>query len=98
MFSAHITAIKPDACCFPVSGQCMDEPCDTSNIEQTDKGFRCAIDVPSVLYKSVYNHVDLHPCLSFKNVGFFSPHYAIISFLKMKYQNASDEDPSRVNE
>lgn len=28
-----------------------DETCDTHVIEQTDKGFRCAIDVPSVLYK-----------------------------------------------
>ncbi|XP_060796158.1 activating signal cointegrator 1 complex subunit 1 isoform X3 [Neoarius graeffei] len=37
----------------PVSDQCMDEPCDTSNIEQTDKGFRCAVDVPSVLYKYI---------------------------------------------
>ncbi|KAI2658224.1 Activating signal cointegrator 1 complex subunit 1 [Labeo rohita] len=27
--------------------QCLDEPCDAYNIEQTDKGFRCAIDVPS---------------------------------------------------
>lgn len=40
----------------------MDEPCDTSNIEQTDQGFRCAIEVPSVLYKSVYDHFDLQPC------------------------------------
>lgn len=31
-----------------------DEACDIHNIEQTDKGFRCAIDVPSVLYKSVF--------------------------------------------
>lgn len=37
----------------PVIDQCMDEPCDASNIEQTDKGFRCAIDVPSVLYKYI---------------------------------------------
>lgn len=28
-----------------------DETCDTHSIEQTDKGYRCAIDVPSVLYK-----------------------------------------------
>lgn len=28
-----------------------DESCDLHKIEQTDKGFRCAIDVPSVLYK-----------------------------------------------
>ncbi len=27
--------------------QCLDEPCDTYSIEQTDRGFRCAIDVPS---------------------------------------------------
>lgn len=38
----------------------MDETCDTDNIEQTEKGFRCAIDVPSVLYKSVYNHFYLN--------------------------------------
>lgn len=30
-----------------------DETCDTHIIEQTDKGFRCAIDVPSVLYKYI---------------------------------------------
>ena len=28
-----------------------EETCDTHLIEQTDKGYRCAIDVPSVLYK-----------------------------------------------
>ncbi|XP_067286462.1 activating signal cointegrator 1 complex subunit 1 [Pseudorasbora parva] len=33
--------------------QCLDEPCDAHNIEQTEKGFRCAIDVPSVLYKYI---------------------------------------------
>ncbi|KAM9462042.1 activating signal cointegrator 1 complex subunit 1 [Clarias gariepinus] len=37
----------------PVSDQCVDEPCDANNIEETDKGFRCAIDVPSVLYKYI---------------------------------------------
>ncbi|KAM9837324.1 activating signal cointegrator 1 complex subunit 1 [Aulostomus maculatus] len=31
----------------------VDEGCDTHLIEQTDKGFRCAIDVPSVLYKYI---------------------------------------------
>ncbi|XP_074519811.1 activating signal cointegrator 1 complex subunit 1 [Halichoeres trimaculatus] len=30
-----------------------DESCDTKFIEQTEKGFRCAIDVPSVLYKYI---------------------------------------------
>ncbi|XP_007558346.1 activating signal cointegrator 1 complex subunit 1 isoform X1 [Poecilia formosa] len=30
-----------------------DETCDTHFIEQTDKGYRCAIDVPSVLYKYI---------------------------------------------
>lgn len=30
-----------------------DESCDAKFIEQTDKGYRCAIDVPSVLYKWV---------------------------------------------
>ncbi|KAM6899020.1 activating signal cointegrator 1 complex subunit 1 isoform 1-T2 [Lycodopsis pacificus] len=30
-----------------------DETCDTISIEQTDKGYRCAIDVPSVLYKYI---------------------------------------------
>ncbi|KAF7204243.1 activating signal cointegrator 1 complex subunit 1 [Nothobranchius furzeri] len=29
------------------------ETCDSHFIEQTDKGFRCAIDVPSVLYKYI---------------------------------------------
>uniref|UniRef100_A0A671QGT5 K Homology domain-containing protein n=1 Tax=Sinocyclocheilus anshuiensis TaxID=1608454 RepID=A0A671QGT5_9TELE len=42
---------------YPSSGaaaeQCLDEPCDAYNIEQTDRGFRCAIDVPSVLYKYI---------------------------------------------
>lgn len=30
-----------------------DETCDTHFIEQIDKGYRCAIDVPSVLYKYI---------------------------------------------
>ncbi|AWP17844.1 Activating signal cointegrator 1 complex subunit 1 [Scophthalmus maximus] len=30
-----------------------DETCDTHVIDQTDKGYRCAIDVPSVLYKYI---------------------------------------------
>ncbi|XP_053269301.1 activating signal cointegrator 1 complex subunit 1 [Pleuronectes platessa] len=30
-----------------------EETCDTHLIEQTDKGYRCAIDVPSVLYKYI---------------------------------------------
>ncbi|XP_030611088.1 activating signal cointegrator 1 complex subunit 1 isoform X2 [Archocentrus centrarchus] len=30
-----------------------DETCDAHVIEQTDKGYRCAIDVPSVLYKYI---------------------------------------------
>ncbi|XP_010741501.3 activating signal cointegrator 1 complex subunit 1 [Larimichthys crocea] len=30
-----------------------DESCGTHFIEQTDKGFRCAVDVPSVLYKYI---------------------------------------------
>ncbi|XP_033963372.1 activating signal cointegrator 1 complex subunit 1 [Pseudochaenichthys georgianus] len=30
-----------------------DEACDTKLIEQTDKGYRCAIEVPSVLYKYI---------------------------------------------
>lgn len=30
-----------------------DETCDSHFIEQTDKGYRCAIDVPSVLYKYI---------------------------------------------
>lgn len=37
----------------------MDEPCDLHAIEQTEKGFRCAIDIPSVLYKFVALIVDL---------------------------------------
>ncbi|XP_071319081.1 activating signal cointegrator 1 complex subunit 1 [Trachinotus anak] len=30
-----------------------DETCDTFSIDKTDKGYRCAIDVPSVLYKYI---------------------------------------------
>ncbi|XP_072312561.1 activating signal cointegrator 1 complex subunit 1 [Eucyclogobius newberryi] len=30
-----------------------DESCDTHCVEQTERGFRCAIDVPSVLYKYI---------------------------------------------
>ncbi|XP_022598292.1 activating signal cointegrator 1 complex subunit 1 [Seriola dumerili] len=30
-----------------------DETCDTHSIDKTDKGYRCAIDVPSVLYKYI---------------------------------------------
>ncbi|KAG5855483.1 activating signal cointegrator 1 complex subunit 1 [Anguilla rostrata] len=37
----------------PVAAQCTDEPCDTLNMEQTEKGFRYAMDVPSVLYKYI---------------------------------------------
>ncbi|XP_063077826.1 activating signal cointegrator 1 complex subunit 1 [Engraulis encrasicolus] len=33
--------------------ECTDEPCDLHAIEQTEKGFRCSIDIPSVLYKYV---------------------------------------------
>lgn len=41
-------------CVWEDSEDCADdEICDTYVIEQTDKGFRCAIDVPSVLYKYV---------------------------------------------
>ncbi|XP_062383125.1 activating signal cointegrator 1 complex subunit 1 [Sardina pilchardus] len=36
------------------SDQCAeDEPCDLHAIEQTEKGFRCAIDIPSVLHKYI---------------------------------------------
>lgn len=44
---------------FTANDQCMDEPCDLHAIEQTEKGFRCAIDIPSVLYKFVALIVDL---------------------------------------
>ncbi|XP_075999657.1 activating signal cointegrator 1 complex subunit 1 [Genypterus blacodes] len=37
----------------PESDDLADEACDSHCIEQTDKGFRCAIDVPSVLYKYI---------------------------------------------
>ncbi|XP_029383116.1 activating signal cointegrator 1 complex subunit 1 isoform X2 [Echeneis naucrates] len=30
-----------------------DETCDTYSVEKTDKGYRCAFDVPSVLYKYI---------------------------------------------
>ncbi|KPP75205.1 activating signal cointegrator 1 complex subunit 1-like [Scleropages formosus] len=33
--------------------QCADEPCDAVHLEETEKGFRYAIDVPSVLYKYI---------------------------------------------
>ncbi|XP_067876551.1 activating signal cointegrator 1 complex subunit 1 isoform X2 [Heterodontus francisci] len=40
---------------FTYSGvvDCMDEPCDSVLIEQTDRGYRCAMPVPSALYKYV---------------------------------------------
>lgn len=48
-------------CLYICGSQCLeseefadDETCDTYLIEQTDKGYRCAIDVPSVLYKWVH--------------------------------------------
>lgn len=41
----------PPAILFVDSEYLEDEACDLHKIEQTDKGFRCAIDVPSVLYK-----------------------------------------------
>lgn len=39
-----------------------DETCDTHLIEQSDKGYRCAIDVPSVLYKCVIDRSTVDPC------------------------------------
>lgn len=33
--------------------QCMDEPCEQHAIEQTEKGFRCVVDIPSVLHKYI---------------------------------------------
>ncbi|KAM6951037.1 LOW QUALITY PROTEIN: activating signal cointegrator 1 complex subunit 1 [Aplochiton taeniatus] len=39
-------------CCLE-SEDFADEPCDSHTIELTDKGYRCAIDVPSVLYKYI---------------------------------------------
>lgn len=44
-----------------------DEICDTYVIEQTDKGFRCAIDVPSVLYK----YVTLSPYIVMRHSSWF---------------------------
>lgn len=40
---------------FSYSGavDCGDEPCDTFTVEQTENGFRCAMEVPSVLYKYI---------------------------------------------
>lgn len=38
---------------YSASPECLDEPCDTVEVEQTEKGYRCAIDVPSVLYKYI---------------------------------------------
>ncbi|XP_048843721.1 activating signal cointegrator 1 complex subunit 1 [Brienomyrus brachyistius] len=35
------------------SAQCADEPCDMVSVEETEKGFRCAMDMPSVLYKYI---------------------------------------------
>ncbi|XP_052467996.1 activating signal cointegrator 1 complex subunit 1 [Carassius gibelio] len=40
-------------CSAAAAEPCLDEPCDAYDIEQTDRGFRCAIDVPSVLYKYI---------------------------------------------
>lgn len=37
--------------CLESEDLAEEESCDTHVIEQTEKGFRCAIDVPSVLYK-----------------------------------------------
>ncbi|XP_028826698.1 activating signal cointegrator 1 complex subunit 1 [Denticeps clupeoides] len=37
----------------PADLQGAEEPCDVHPIEQTEKGFRCAVDVPSVLYKYI---------------------------------------------
>ncbi|XP_072439628.1 activating signal cointegrator 1 complex subunit 1 [Chiloscyllium punctatum] len=40
---------------FTYSGviDCMDEPCDSVLIEQTDRGYRCSMAVPSALYKYI---------------------------------------------
>ncbi|XP_061083801.1 activating signal cointegrator 1 complex subunit 1 [Conger conger] len=37
----------------PVTDQFTEEPCDTLSMEQTEKGYRYAMDVPSVLYKYI---------------------------------------------
>lgn len=36
-----------------VTAPCAEEPCDALNIESTEKGYRYAMDVPSVLYKYI---------------------------------------------
>ncbi|XP_001509416.2 activating signal cointegrator 1 complex subunit 1 [Ornithorhynchus anatinus] len=33
--------------------ECVDEPCDHYAVEQTDRGFRCAVEVPSALFKYI---------------------------------------------
>ncbi|KAM5140824.1 activating signal cointegrator 1 complex subunit 1 [Mantella aurantiaca] len=35
------------------SEQCIDEPCDDYTIEETEKGYRCSIDLPSQLFKYI---------------------------------------------
>ncbi|KAJ8365717.1 hypothetical protein SKAU_G00145480 [Synaphobranchus kaupii] len=37
----------------PATAQCADEPCDALPMEETEKGYRYAMDVPSVLYKYI---------------------------------------------
>ncbi|XP_028989472.1 activating signal cointegrator 1 complex subunit 1 [Betta splendens] len=43
------------SCTGPLDNEelAADDVCDTHFIEQTDRGYRCAIDVPSVLYKYI---------------------------------------------
>lgn len=55
---SHNVLQKPNNICIFVVLTCLesedfadDETCDANYIEQTDKGYRCAVDVPSVLYK-----------------------------------------------
>ncbi|XP_051795013.1 activating signal cointegrator 1 complex subunit 1 isoform X1 [Acanthochromis polyacanthus] len=53
------------------SEDATDETCDTHFIEQTDKGYRCAIDVPSVLYNpsTDWRPVQGVPCLRRSQLG-----------------------------
>uniref|UniRef100_A0A8D0GYZ1 Activating signal cointegrator 1 complex subunit 1 n=1 Tax=Sphenodon punctatus TaxID=8508 RepID=A0A8D0GYZ1_SPHPU len=48
---SYQNAEEEDFCAGP--GDCTDEPCDAFIVEETERGFQCAVDVPSPLYKYI---------------------------------------------
>lgn len=60
-FTLSVYSVQCITLLFTASDQCADEPCDLHAIEQTEKGFCCALDIPSVLHKLVQPNVFMRP-------------------------------------